>query len=132
MGKTRDQLGTVLSVPDLPLRIVSLVPSQTELLFDLGLEDRIVGVTKFCIHPKNAKAKAIVGGTKNFHFNIIEQLQPDLVIGNKEENEEEGILYLRKNYPVWMSDIYSLEDALSMIRSIGELTSTEGRSNSIA
>lgn len=131
MGKIIDQLGLELSIPRSPSRIISLVPSQTELLFDLGLEDRIAGVTKFCIHPEKAKSKIIVGGTKNFRTDIIEQLHPDLIIGNKEENEEKGILSLRKIYPVWMSDISSLEDALSMIRSIGGLTSTQAKSETI-
>jgi ABC-type Fe3+-hydroxamate transport system substrate-binding protein len=131
MGKIVDQLGIELNLPIKPLRIVSLVPSQTELLFDLGLDDRIVGVTKFCIHPESTKEKTIVGGTKNFRFDVIDQLQPDLIIGNKEENYEEGILSLRKKYPVWMSDIVALDDALSMIRSIGEITCTQTKSEAI-
>ncbi len=131
MGKVVDQLGFELDIPTKTFRIVSLVPSQTELLFDLGLEESIVGVTKFCIHPDSARSKTIVGGTKNFKFEIIESLHPDLIIGNKEENYEEGILYLRKKYPVWMSDITSLDDALSMIRSIGEITSRQAKSSEI-
>ena len=72
-----------VAVPFPPQRIVSLVPSQTELLFDLGLEDRIVGVTKFCIHPSDkVKQKTIIGGTKNFKLEVIDELQPDLIIGN--------------------------------------------------
>ena len=111
-----------------PLRIISLVPSQTELLFDLGLADRIVGVTKFCIHPKEqVKQKTKIGGTKNFHFDKIDQLQPDLIIGNKEENYKEGIEQLQEKYPVWMSDIYTLEDALEMMQQLGQLTGTEAR-----
>ncbi len=102
-----------------------MVPSQTELLVDLGLRDRIVGVTKFCVHPKGLKKeKTVIGGTKNFHFDKIESLQPDLVIGNKEENYQEGIEKLAEKFPVWMSDIYTLEDAYRMILSIGELTDT--------
>jgi ABC-type Fe3+-hydroxamate transport system substrate-binding protein len=74
-----------------PKRIISLVPSQTELLVDLGLRDQLVGVTKFCIHPKGLKkGKVIIGGTKNFHFDKIDVLEPDLIIGNKEENYQEG------------------------------------------
>ncbi|HEY5824937.1 MAG TPA: helical backbone metal receptor, partial [Cyclobacteriaceae bacterium] len=131
MSKIVDQLGFELDIPIKPLRIVSLVPSQTELLFDLGLDNSIVGVTKFCIHPERAKSKTSVGGTKNFKFDIIESLHPDLIIGNKEENYENGIVLLRKNYPVWMSDIFSLDDALSMIRSIGEITSRQAKSSEI-
>ena len=112
---------------NLPLqRIISLVPSQTELLYDLGLDDRVVGITKFCVRPKKwYQGKTIIGGTKKFNQDVIEQLQPDLIIGNKEENYEEGIDALRSKYPVWMSDIYSLQDASNMIQSIGEITETE-------
>jgi ABC-type Fe3+-hydroxamate transport system substrate-binding protein len=117
-----DQLGGTIQVQFPPRRIVSLVPSQTELLFSLGLEQEIVGITKFCVHPSHWRnGKALVGGTKNFHFDVIDSLQPDLIIGNKEENYKEGIVKLRAKYPVWMSDIATLEDSFSMIHSLGEL-----------
>jgi ABC-type Fe3+-hydroxamate transport system substrate-binding protein len=100
------------------------VPSQTELLFDLGLEQEIVGITKFCIHPKFwAKQKPKIGGTKQFHFDRIEALKPDLIIANKEENYKEGIDYLAERYPVWISDIFTWQDAMQMIAQVGELTS---------
>ncbi len=123
----------VESLPYLPQRIVSLVPSQTELLFDLGLGERVVGLTKFCIHPAGAVRNVTqVGGTKQFRFEIIDRLQPDLVLGNKEENYREGIERLVAQYPVWMSDIYTLADALSMIRKVGELTGTADKAASLA
>nr|WP_255749367.1 helical backbone metal receptor [Pontibacter liquoris] len=119
-------------MPSLPQRIVSLVPSQTELLFDLGLADRIVGVTKFCIHPEEkVKQKTVIGGTKNFHFDTIDALHPDMIIANKEENYKEGIEQLQAKYPVWMSDIYTLEDALDMMRQVGSLTGTEARAQEL-
>lgn len=116
-------MGNVLSL-ELPLkRIISLVPSQTELLYDLGLDAEVVGITKFCVHPPYwLKEKTIIGGTKKFHFETIDRLQPDLIIGNKEENYQEGIELLQKNYPVWMSDIVNLDDALSMVTSVSEIT----------
>lgn len=115
-----------IELTQFPRRIVSLVPSQTELLFDLGLGDRIVGITKFCIHPKQWRdSKIVVGGTKNFHFDIIQKLQPDLIICNKEENYAEGIEILKKSYPVWISEIITIDDALSMIRSISLITNEE-------
>ncbi|MFD2514478.1 ABC transporter substrate-binding protein [Pontibacter locisalis] len=127
-----DQMGHTLTVEQLPQRIISLVPSQTELLFDLGLGDRVVGVTKFCIHPKEqAKQKIIIGGTKNFHLHKIDELKPDLIIGNKEENYQEGIEALQKSYPVWMSDIYTLDDALLMMQQIGLLTGTEAKAQEL-
>ena len=90
MASTRtviDQVGRRVTIPRQPQKIISLVPSQTELLFDLGLEDRLAGVTKFCLYPKE-KVKSIprIGGTKNFRFEAIRKLNPDLIIGNKEEN----------------------------------------------
>ncbi|MBF9252111.1 ABC transporter substrate-binding protein [Pontibacter sp. 172403-2] len=126
-------MGQQLTMPYLPQRIVSLVPSQTELLFDLGLADRIVGVTKFCIHPAAAiKYKTIIGGTKNFHFDKIDALQPDLIIGNREENYKEGIEALQRKYKVWMSDIYTLEDALDMMQQVGQLAGTRAKAQKLA
>ena len=123
-----DQMGHQLKIPRTPERIISLVPSQTELLFDLGLEDRIVGITKFCIHPgEKVKGKTIIGGTKNFHLDVIRDLQPDLIIGNKEENYAEGIRELQQQYPVRMSDKANLEEALDMKQEIGKLTAAAGR-----
>lgn len=119
----KDHLNRPALFPYPPKRIVSLVPSQTELLVYLGLKDNIVGVTKFCVHPQGLKKeKVIIGGTKNFHFDKIDALRPDLIIGNKEENYKEGIEKLAEKYPVWMSDIKNLEDAYQMILSVGELT----------
>ncbi|WP_339708236.1 helical backbone metal receptor [Algoriphagus aquimarinus] len=121
-----DQLKRSITITNPPQRIISLVPSQTELLIDLGLEERIVGVTKFCVHPKGLrKRKTIVGGTKNYRMEVIESLKPDLIIGNKEENEQSGIEELMEKYPVWMSDIYTLEDSLDMIGSFGEMQGVE-------
>ncbi|UOR03919.1 helical backbone metal receptor [Hymenobacter aerilatus] len=128
-----DQLGRRVVVPFPPQRIVSLVPSQTELLFDLGLSERVVGVTKFCIHPPEARQSAVViGGTKNFDFEKIAALQPDLILGNKEENYREGIEELAASYPVWISDIATLFDALTMIRQVGLLTGTAARATALA
>lgn len=132
MPIVRDQMGRRVNVPEAPKRIISLVPSQTELLYDLGLEAEVVGITKFCIHPEHwRKEKTIVGWTKQVHFDIIESLQPDLIIGNKEENEEGFIQELASKYPVWMSDINTLDDALDMIESIGELTQRQREAEGI-
>src|SRR4051812_21910148 len=125
-----DQLNRKISLPSIPQRIISLVPSQTELLYDLGLNDEVVGITKFCIHPKEwIRSKQRVGGTKKLDFEKIKELNPDLIIGNKEENEEVQIKELMKHYPVWMSDIKTLEDANQMIQSIGEMVNR--KSNAI-
>jgi ABC-type Fe3+-hydroxamate transport system substrate-binding protein len=128
-----DQLGRRVVVPYPPRRIVSLVPSQTELLFDLGVGERVVGVTKFCIHPAEARQQAtVVGGTKNFDFEKIAALKPDLILGNKEENYQEGIEQLAADYPVWLSDISTLPEALRMIRQVGVITGAKAKADRIA
>ncbi|MDX1687439.1 MAG: helical backbone metal receptor, partial [Candidatus Promineifilaceae bacterium] len=117
-----DQMGHTIHLPTPPRRIISLVPSQSELLFDLGLDDEIVGVTTFCVHPHDkCESKTVVGGTKQFYFERIDELQPDLIIGNKEENYEKGIERLREKYPVWMSDVVTLAEAYAMIESVGAM-----------
>jgi len=128
-----DQLGRDISFNYPPRRIISLVPSQTELLFDLGLDEEVIGITKFCIHPKDKfKSKAKVGGTKNINLERIRSLKPDLIIGNKEENDQNQIEELMKEFPVWMSDILVLEDALKMIEQVGILTGRTEKSELIA
>ncbi len=118
-----DQTGRQVSFNFPPKRIISLVPSQTELLFDLGLEENIVGITRFCIHPKEKVGQvAKIGGTKRFNLDKIHELKPDLLIANKEENYREGIEELEKHYPVWISEIYTLDDAYAMMREIGRIT----------
>ncbi|MDQ3536248.1 MAG: helical backbone metal receptor [Bacteroidota bacterium] len=118
-----DQIGNEVHLKEPPKRIISLVPSQTEFLFELGLENEIVGITKFCVHPGDkVKEVSRIGGTKKFLFDKIHSLQPDLIIGNKEENYKEGIEKLYSHYPVWMSDIYDLVGALKMMASLGEIT----------
>lgn len=108
------------------------MPSQTELLADLGLDEEVVGITKFCVHPEGwLKRKTIVGGTKTFRFETIDALKPDLIIGNKEENYREGIEKLLEKYRVWISDIATFDDAIGMIRAVGELTERSDRAEQV-
>ncbi|MDN5203346.1 helical backbone metal receptor [Fulvivirgaceae bacterium BMA10] len=124
-----DQMGFEITFAYPPGKIVSLVPSQTEFLFDLGLEKEIRGITKFCIHPKNQVQKIQkIGGTKKFNFEKIRNISPDIIIGNKEENYKEGIEELKKDFPVWMSDITTLSDAFHMMNSLGKITGKEEQS----
>lgn len=117
-----DQIGITHSFQNAPLRIISLVPSQTELLYDLGLEDKIIGITKFCVHPYHFKStKKIVGGTKKVHFEKIRLLEPDIIICNKEENTQEIVEELRKICPVWVTNIITIEDNFQMITDFGQL-----------
>ncbi|MCP9753080.1 cobalamin-binding protein [Ferruginibacter sp. HRS2-29] len=106
-----------------PKRIISLVPSITELLHHLGLEEETVGITKFCIHPDEwFRSKARIGGTKTIHLEKVKELQPDLIIASKEENIKEQVEALAKEHPVWLTDVNNLEDALEMIIHTGKLT----------
>ena len=122
----KDQLHTVFEFSQTPKRIVSLVPSQTELLIDLGLKKQVVGITKFCTHPTSLRdEKTIVGGTKTIHLDKIRSLQPDIIICNKEENTKEIVALCATIAPVWVSDIYTLENALEMISLLGTLFEKE-------
>ncbi|WP_299682675.1 helical backbone metal receptor [uncultured Dokdonia sp.] len=117
-----DQLGRLLQFSKVPVRIVSLVPSQTELLVDLGLKDHIVGLTKFCVHPVGlVKEKTVVGGTKQLHIDKVNALQPDIILCNKEENTEQIVRDMEAIAPVHVSDIKNLEDALSLITMYGAI-----------
>jgi ABC-type Fe3+-hydroxamate transport system substrate-binding protein len=116
-----------------PQRIISVVPSQTELLFDLGLNEEVVGITKFCIHPNEwFRTKERVGGTKQLNIDKIKALNPELIIANKEENLREQIEELASQFPVWISDIANLDDALRMIQEVGLLVDKEEKANSLA
>ena len=118
-----DQMGRSVEISFPPKRIISIVPSQTELLHYLALENEVVGITKFCIYPDVwFRNKKRIGGTKQLKLDEILALKPDLVIGNKEENTKEDIDYLAKHVPVWMSDINSFDESIDMIKNVGELT----------
>jgi ABC-type Fe3+-hydroxamate transport system substrate-binding protein len=127
-----DQTGKTVFISAPPRRIISLVPSQTELLADLGLDEQVTGITKFCIHPEKwFRSKPRIGGTKSLNIGRIHQLQPDLIIANKEENVKEQVEELAGSFPVWVSDVNDLEDALSMIREIGSITWTTAAASKI-
>ena len=122
----KDQMGRTVEVPEQLRRIISLVPSQTELLSDLGLDSEVVGITKFCIHPDEwFRTKTRVGGTKKLNLEVIRSLEPDLILGNKEENSRSDIEWLAAGYPVWMSDISTLDNALEMIAAVSSLVNKE-------
>jgi ABC-type Fe3+-hydroxamate transport system substrate-binding protein len=128
-----DQLRRLISVPYPPKKIISLVPSQTELLFDLGLNAEVIGITKFCVHPHHKFISTPkIGGTKKLDLQKIRNLKPDLIIGNIEENEEAQIKELMKDFPVWMSDIKDLRSAIDMIRMLGLLTGKAEQADAIA
>ncbi|MDP1802795.1 MAG: helical backbone metal receptor [Bacteroidota bacterium] len=128
MLKYKDQLGNIIKLDKKPLRIISIVPSQTEFLWDIGLRNELVGITKFCVHPGEMfRSIEKVGGTKNLNINKIRALKPDLIIGNKEENEQADIELLQKEFNVWMSDIYTFDHAFEMMKNLGEILDKKSR-----
>ncbi len=132
MLSCRDQINRIIVLPCPPKRIISIVPSQTELLFDLGLEQEVIGITKFCMHPEQwFRNKTRVGGTKTIKIDMVASLKPDLIIANKEENVKEQIELLEKIAPVWISDVNNIDDAYNMMQSIGELTGKKEKAAAI-
>ncbi len=118
----KDQLQRKIEFSKTPQRIISLVPSQTELLVDLGLKDQLVGVTKFCVHPENIrKEKQIVGGTKQIKIEKIKALNPDIILCNKEENTKEIIAELESEFNLHISDIYTVQDVYELISQYGKI-----------
>ncbi len=126
MQTMTDQTGRTFHLDTPPRRIISTVPSQTELLAYLGLEEEVVGITKFCVHPSRwFHSKKRVGGTKNLNVQAIRQLNPDLILANKEENTREQVEALIREHPVWISDVNDLAGAYDMIRSVGTICNRE-------
>ncbi|TNE70428.1 MAG: cobalamin-binding protein [Bacteroidetes bacterium] len=127
-----DQLARELVLDKHPTRVVCLVPSITELLYDMGLDEEVVGITKFCIHPDSwYRSKVRVGGTKQVDYELIKRLAPDLIIGNKEENTKEMIEVLSESTPVYVSDIHDLDSAIEMITSLGVVLNKKQKSEYI-
>jgi ABC-type Fe3+-hydroxamate transport system substrate-binding protein len=127
-----DFLERNINLTNTPKRIVSLVPSQTELLVDLGLRDSIVGVSKFCVHPKNLrKEKTIVGETKQVKTQKIKSLQPDIILCNKEENTKIMVEELETIAPVHVSDIKTLDDNHKLILDYGRMFNAEDKASQI-
>lgn len=128
----RDMMDRTVEIKHPLQKILSLVPSQTELLYELGLREEIKGVTKFCVHPENLrKEKTVIGGTKKLRLDAIKELQPDLIIANKEENLKEEIERLAADFPVWVSDVKNLSQATDMILRLAEITGKEEEANAL-
>lgn len=112
------------------MRVVSLVPSLTELLYHLQVE--VVGITKFCVHPTIwYRTLPRVGGTKNPDIEYIKALNPDLVIANREENRREDVEALQNFTRVLVTHISTIEDAILEIRKIGEVCEAKNRAEDL-
>lgn len=133
MRTIKDQLGREINLKTTPKRIVSLVPSQTELLCDLALENELVGITKFCKHPYHLKStKTIVGGTKKVDFEKIKTLNPDFILCNKEENTYDFLPELEKIAPTYFSDVISIQDSIDLILSLGSIFNRRTEADNLA
>jgi iron complex transport system substrate-binding protein len=132
MGHT-DASGVALDQVEPPRRIVSLVPSITETLCHLGLADRLVGVTAYCVAPRDVvRSKTRIGGEKDPDLAAIRALQPDLVVANVEENVREHVETLREwGIPVWVTYPRTVADGLAMVRELGEVTGSDRRAEAI-
>ena len=130
--KITDQINRSIYLKETPKRIVSLVPSQTELLCHLGLEDNLVGLTKFCVHPHHIKTNVtLVGGTKQIHLDRIKKLNPDIILCNKEENTKAIVEACELVCPVHVSDIFTINDSLELINQYGSLFDVETKASSL-
>jgi ABC-type Fe3+-hydroxamate transport system substrate-binding protein len=118
-----DATGRPVLLPKPPQRIISLVPSQTELLVELGVAERLVGRTRYCIHPQEKlSAVSEIGGTKKIDFEKIKALKPDFILAEKEENPLEMVNSLSTLAPVYVTDVHSIASAISMCKDVGALT----------
>ena len=132
MPKFTDQMGRNTQIDNPPERIVSLVPSITELLFELGLENKLQGRTKFCMHPQDRVEKVqTIGGVMGLNYHKLQKIKPDLILGSKEENGMNEINEVNKEYPVWVSNVENLDDALEMIHTIGEICQVSEKAKEI-
>ena len=127
-----DARGHSVSLGAPPRRIVSLVPSQTELLAHLGLDDEVAGITRFCERPKGWRStKTIVGGTKQVDVETVRDLDPGLILANHEENTAEDVAALDEMAPVFVTEVKAVEEALDMVRTVGTLTDTSDRTSTL-
>lgn len=122
----RDARGQRITLQKPPRRIVSLVPSQSELLYSLGLDSEVVGITRFCVHPPAwTDSKRIVGGTKLLRIDRIRDLKPDLIFANLEENTKEDVERVEDVAPVFVTNVRTLDEAVDMIESLALLVDRE-------
>lgn len=129
MKEVTDGMGRKVVFPNPPKRIVSLCPSITETLYALGLEERIVGRTRYCIHPtEQVEGAILVGGTKEVNLETIQALEPDLIVTDKEETPREIAEALMEHYNVFLFDVQTYENALQMIETLGGITGSEEKS----
>lgn len=133
MKTIKDQIGREITLKSTPKRIVSLVPSQTELLYDLALENELIGITEFCVHPFQLKSiKTIVGGTKKVDYQKIKDLNPDFILCNKEENAYDMLPELEKIAPTFFSDVNTIQQSVDLILRLGSILNRRTEADNLA
>jgi ABC-type Fe3+-hydroxamate transport system substrate-binding protein len=121
--KVIDHLGREVEFSFPPKRIISIVPGITDILYALDLENEIVGRTRYCIYPKDkVKQAKTVGGTKRIKMDQIRELEPDLIVSEKEENTKEIVAQLEKEFPVYVCEVQTLDDTFNIIEDLGKVT----------
>jgi len=122
-----DQTGRRLTLAAPPHRIVSLVPSVTEVLFAIGAQDLLAGVTDFCDYPPAARGKPSVGGMVAPSLETIVKLKPDLVVATTSGNREETFVQIeRLKIPIYLVNPERAADVLDLISRLGALTDHDG------
>ena len=125
-----DDLGKTIFINKIPKRIVSLCPSITETLCELGLSDKIIACTDYCIHPID-KVKNInkIGGPKNFSEEKILKLSPDIIFAVKEENDANKIINISKKITTYVFDINSIKEGIELIKALGNIFEIQNIAN---
>jgi ABC-type Fe3+-hydroxamate transport system substrate-binding protein len=133
MAARVDASGVAVDLRRPPRRLVSLVPSITETLCALGLADVLVGITVYCVEPREAvRAKTRIGGEKNPDLEKIRGLEPDLVIANVEENLRDHVETLRSwSIPVWVTYPRTVAEGIQLIADLGWMTGTDARASEL-
>ncbi len=128
MPSFKDQIGRELDLKGQPKRVVSLVPSLSELVVDLVGSESLVGCTAWCVHPKSLRENStVIGGTKDVNIDLVKSLQPDLILANKEENQAEQVESLAQNFPVYVSDVRSVDHCLKLLSDLGKILACENQ-----
>jgi iron complex transport system substrate-binding protein len=129
--KITDQLGRVVKLVKVPERIISLAPSNTEILYALGLEDKVVGVTDYCNYPIEAKGKTSIGGFSSPNMEKIVALSPDLVLATS-IHQTRVIPYLEgKGIPIFTLAPKTLDEVLDSITLVGEITKNDDKASQL-
>ncbi len=117
-----DDVGNTVTLNARPQRIISLAPSHTEILYALGLGDRMVGVTEYCNYPPEAAEKPKVGGFSDVDLEQVVGLEPDLVLATSLHTAEVVPALQERGIVVFVADPQTVLEVLETIRTIGHIT----------